>query len=263
MGKLIVVSSGKGGVGKTTTCVNLASTLAHRGLNVVLVDGNLTTPNVGLHLGLTKFPITFNDVLKGNASLEDAIYVHPLGFKILPGSLSMRSFSEVNSRHLKMSLIELRDMFDIVLVDSAAGLGNEAMSIIKQADELLIVTNPELPAITDAFKIINHAKEIGIPVKGVVLNKVQTRGHDLGNQAIESLLETPISIEIDHHHDMRQALYKKTPFVHMKPKHHVTKKYHSLAHKVHTGEYQRRIEELEAENTFLRSILNTLGFGSK
>lgn len=263
MGKLIVISSGKGGVGKTTTCVNLASTLAHRGLNVVLVDGNLTTPNIGLHLGLTKFPITFNDVLKGNASLEDAIYVHPLGFKILPGSLSMRSFSEVNSRHLKRSLIELRDMFDIVLVDSAAGLGNEAMSIIKQADELLIVTNPELPAITDAFKIINHAKEIGIPVKGVVLNKVQKRGHDLGNQAIESLLETPISVEIDHHHDMRQALYKKTPFVHMRPKHHVTKKYHSLAHKVHTGEYQRRIEELEAENSFLRSILNTLGFSSR
>lgn len=105
MGKLIVVSSGKGGVGKTTTCVNLASALVHKGLDVVLVDGNLTTPNVGLHLGLTKFPITYNDVLKGNANIEDAIYVHPLGFKILPGSLSMKSFSEVNSRKLKQSLL--------------------------------------------------------------------------------------------------------------------------------------------------------------
>jgi cell division ATPase MinD len=260
MGKIIVVSSGKGGVGKTTTCINLASALAHKGLNVILVDGNLTTPNIGLHLGLTKFPTTYNDVLKGNASLEDAIYVHPLGFKILPGSLSMRSFSEINSRNLRKSLFDLRDMFDIVLVDSAAGLGNEAISVVKQADELLIVTNPELPAITDAFKIINHAKEIGIPVKGVVLNKVENRGHDLGNRAIESLLETPISTSIDNHKDMRHSLYHKTPFVQMKPKHHVTRKYHSLAHKVHTGDYQAKIEELEAENSFLRSILKGMGF---
>lgn len=263
MGRLIVVSSGKGGVGKTTTCINLASTLAHRGLNVILVDGNLTTPNVGLHLGLTKFPTTFNDVLKGNASLEDATYVHPLGFKIMPGSLSMRSFSEVNSRQLKKSLNDLRDMFDIVLVDSAAGLGNEAISVLKQADELLIVTNPELPAITDAFKIINHAKEIGVPVKGVVLNKASNKGHDLGNRAIESLLETPISIAIDDHKDMRESLYKKTPFVHMRPKHHVTRRYHSLAEKVHTGNYQAKIEELEAENSFLRALLKTVGFNNK
>ena len=80
MGKLIVVSSGKGGVGKTTTSVNLASSLARHGKNVILVDGNLTTPNVGLHLGFTKFPVTMNDVLKGEANLEDAIYIHPLGF---------------------------------------------------------------------------------------------------------------------------------------------------------------------------------------
>ena len=260
MGKLIVISSGKGGVGKTTTCVNLASALAHKGLNVVLVDGNLTTPNVGLHLGLTKFPITFTDVLKSKASLEDAIYVHPLGFKILPGSLSMRSFSEVNSRKLKKSLMDLREMFDVVLVDSAAGLGNEAISIIKQADEILLVTNPELPAITDAFKVVNHAKEIGIPVKGVVLNKVRQKNYDLGIRAIESLLETPISVTIDEHKAMRESLYKKTPFVHMKPNHHVSKKYHNLAHKVHTGDYQARIEELEVENGVLRNILKGMGF---
>ena len=260
MGKLIVVSSGKGGVGKTTTCVNLALALVHRGLNVVLADGNLTTPNVGLHLGLTKFPITYNDVLRGDANLEDAIYVHPLGFKILPGSLSMKSFSEVNSRKLKQSLEQLRKMFDIVLVDSAAGLGNEAISVLKRADEIVIVTNPELPAVTDAFKVVNHAREVGVPVKGVVLNKVRRNDHDLGIRAVESLLETPISIKIDEHKSMREALYKKTPFVHLKPNHHVSKKYHQLAHKVHTGDYQERLEELEAENNFLKNVLRGMGF---
>ena len=193
MGKLIVVSSGKGGVGKTTTSVNLATALSKQGKNVILVDGNLTTPNVGLHLGLTKFPVTLNDVLKGEASLTDSIYIHPLGFKLVPGSLSIRSFSEINSRKLKKIFEDLREMCDIVIVDSAAGLGNESISVLKNADEILIVTNPELPAVTDAFKIVTLAKEIGIPVKGVVLNRVRKDNFDLGIRAIESLLETPIT----------------------------------------------------------------------
>ncbi len=260
MGKLIVISSGKGGVGKTTTSVNLSSALAKQGKSVILVDGNLTTPNVGLHLGLTKFPITLNDVLKGEAALTDSIYIHPLGFKLVPGSLSIRSFSEINSRKLKKLLDDLKDMADYVIVDSAAGLGNESISVLKNADEIILVTNPELPAVTDAFKIVTLAKEIGIPVKGVVLNKVRKDNFDLGFRAIESLLETPITSVIQDDKTMREALYRKKPIVHIKPKSDSAKHYHNLAQKVHTGQYQRTIEELEQENRFLRTLLNAFKF---
>ncbi len=260
MGKLIVISSGKGGVGKTTTSVNLATALAKQGKNIILVDGNLTTPNVGLHLGLTKFPITLNDVLKGEASLADSIYIHPLGFKLVPGSLSIRSFSEINSRKLKKIFEDLRDMCDYVIVDSAAGLGNEAISILKNADEILIVTNPELPAVTDAFKVVTLAKEIGIPVKGVILNRVRKDNFDLGFRAIESLLETPITSVIEDDKFMRHALYKKKPITHLRPKTNTARQYHHLARRVHAGEYQRRMEDLEKENSFLKSILRSLGF---
>lgn len=260
MGKLIVVSSGKGGVGKTTTSVNLAAALAQRGKNVILVDGNLTTPNIGLHLGLTKFPITMNDVLRGEANLTDAIYIHPLKFKLLPGSLSIRSFSEINSKKLTALFSDLKDMADFVIVDSAAGLGNESVSIMKLADEIIIVTNPELPAVTDAFKIVTLAREIGIPVKGVVLNKVRKENYDLGLKAIEGLLETPITIAISEDKNMREALYLKKPIVHTRPKSLTAKHYHTLAEKVHKGEYERKIEELERENSFLKSILRGMGF---
>lgn len=258
MGKLVVVSSGKGGAGKTTTSVNLAAALSKQGKQVILVDGNLTTPNVGLHLGLTKFPVTLNDVIKGEATLTDAIYIHPLGFKLVPGSLSVRSFSEINSRKLKKLLDDLKDLADYVVVDSAAGLGNESLSVLKNADEILLVTNPELPAVTDAFKIVTLAREIGIPVKGVVLNKVRRDNFDLGFKAIESLLETPITAVIDEDKSMRHAVYKKKPLVHIRPNSQTSKRYHELANRVHTGEYQRTIEELQAENTFLRSILRSL-----
>jgi septum site-determining protein MinD len=256
MGRLIVISSGKGGVGKTTTSVNLSAALSKLGKNVILVDGNLTTPNVGLHLGLTKFPVTLNDVLKGNAALTDAIYIHPLGFKLLPGSLSIRSFTEINSRKLKNLLEELKEMCDYVIVDSAAGLGNESISILKNADEILIVTNPELPAVTDAFKIVTLAKEIDIPVKGVVLNKVRKDNFDLGVRAIESLLEAPISSIIEDSNVMREALYRKKPIIHIKPKSPISKRYIDLAHRVHNNEYAKKIEELERENSFLRSLLS-------
>lgn len=260
MGKLIVISSGKGGVGKTTTSVNLATALAKHGRNVILVDGNLTTPNVGLHLGLTKFPITLNDVLRGEATLKDAVYIHPLGFKLVPGSLSIRSFSEINSRKLKKIFDDLKEMCDYVIVDSAAGLGNESISVLKNADEIIIVTNPELPAVTDAFKIVTLAKEIGIPVKGTVLNKVRKDNFDLGFRAIEGLLETPITSVIEDDKFMRQALYKKRPIVHIRPSSKTAKQYHHLARRVHTGDYQRKIEELEKENSFLKSILKSFGF---
>ncbi len=259
MGKLIVISSGKGGVGKTTTSVNLASALSKQGKNVILVDGNLTTPNIGLHLGLTKFPITLNDVLKGEASLTDAIYLHPLNFKLVPGSLSIRSFSEINSRKLRKVFDDLKELADYVIIDSAAGLGNEAVSVLKQADEIIIVTNPELPAVTDAFKIVTLAKEIGIPVKGIILNKVRKSDYDLGFKAIEGLLETPITTIISDHKDMREALYKKKPIIHLKPNSEHAKRYHDLARRVHSGEYQRKIEELEKENSLLRSILRGIG----
>jgi cell division ATPase MinD len=260
MGKLIVVSSGKGGVGKTTTSVNLSTALAKQGKNVILVDGNLTTPNVGLHLGLTKFPITLNDVLKGEASLTDAIYIHPFGFKLLPGSLSIRSFSEINSRKLQGIFQDLRDMCDYVIVDSAAGLGNEAISVLKNADEVLIVTNPELPAVTDAFKVVTLSKEIGIPVKGVVLNRVRKDNFDLGFRAIESLLETPITSVIEDDKYMRESVYRKKPILMVKPKSNTSRQYHHLARRVHQGQYRRRIEELEKENNFLKSLLKAFGF---
>ncbi len=260
MGKLIVISSGKGGVGKTTTSVNLATALAKQGKNVILVDGNLTTPNVGLHLGLTKFPITLNDVLRGDAVLKDCIYIHPLGFKLVPGSLSVRSFSEINSRKLKKVFDDLKEMCDFVIVDSAAGLGNEAISILKNADEIILVTNPELPAVTDAFKVVTLAREIGIPVKGIVLNKARRDNFDLGFRAIEGLLETPITSVIEDDKNMRVALYKKKPIVHLKPNSSTAVQYHHLAKRVHLGKYQRQVEELEKENSFLRNILRSMGF---
>ena len=254
-GKTIVVSSGKGGVGKTTTSLNLAYNLAKLKKDVILLDANLTTPNVGLHLGLTKFPVTLNDYLLGDGNLEDCIYVHPLGFKIIPGSLSIKALAHFDTFKIKSLFAELKKMCDYLIVDSAAGLGNEATMVLRNADEILIVTHPEIPAITDAFKVVSFAKDIGIPIRGVILNRLKEREVEIGFRAIENLLEAPITVAIGEDKNMRKALYSKKPISHTHPKTHSSKQYEFLANRVIQGYYQRKIGELEEENSRLKRVL--------
>ena len=96
MAKIYTIISGKGGVGKTTSAVNLGISLSQLGEDVIIVDGNLTTPNIGIHLGAPIVPITLNHVLNNQASLEDAIYEHESGTKIIPASLSLKESERIN-----------------------------------------------------------------------------------------------------------------------------------------------------------------------
>jgi len=90
MAKIYAIISGKGGVGKTTTTINLGISLNLLGEDVIIIDANLTTPNIGIHLGAPIVPTTINRVLNNQAKLEDAIYEHESGTKIMPASLSLK-----------------------------------------------------------------------------------------------------------------------------------------------------------------------------
>src|SRR3989344_7495282 len=100
MSKFILITSGKGGVGKTTAAVNLATAMNYFDEDVTLVDVNLTTPNVGLHLGAPVVPVTLNHVLSGKADLVDAIYEHESGAKVIPASLSIKDLESADTKDL-------------------------------------------------------------------------------------------------------------------------------------------------------------------
>ncbi|PIN88527.1 septum site-determining protein MinD, partial [Candidatus Pacearchaeota archaeon CG10_big_fil_rev_8_21_14_0_10_35_13] len=140
-GKIFVITSGKGGTGKTTSAINLGAALNFFGEEVIVVDGNLTTPNVGLHLGAPVVPISLGHVLSGGSGVEDAIYEHESGIKIIPTSLSIKDLKKFNRKNLLNVANKLRSISDYTIFDSAAGLGEEALSIINLADELIVVTN--------------------------------------------------------------------------------------------------------------------------
>ncbi len=211
MTRIITVTSAKGGVGKTTVTSNLGFALSEMGKSTIIMDGNLTTPNLGLHLGISLFPKTLHDVLKGNVELDDAIYHHPSGLRVIPAGLGLDDLRGTSPKQMHKAAEKLVGAADVVLVDAAAGLGRESLISMEIADEIVVVTNPEVPAVTDALKLIKLAEEMGTHVRGVVVNKKRGVRHELSPREVEMMLETPIISEVPHDNTVSEALAAKTP----------------------------------------------------
>jgi septum site-determining protein MinD len=219
MTRIIGVVSGKGGVGKTTVVANLGAALAKMGKDVIVLDANLTTPSLGLHLGVPLYPVTLHDVLKGRANIKDAIYMHDSGMKIIPAGLSLRDMRGVDSKDLPNALLDLLGSAEIILLDASAGFGRETLAAMEAADEIVIVTNPEISAVTDALKASKIAEQLGTKVTGVILNRMTGKSHEMSRKDIFSMLDN-ISVigEISESLDVQKSVSSRNPVVRHSPK---------------------------------------------
>jgi septum site-determining protein MinD len=232
MARIIVINSGKGGVGKTTTAINLGASLNKLNKEVIIVDANLNTPNIGLQLGAPIVPVTLNHVLKGKADIEDAIYEHHSGTKIVPSSLSIKELTKFNVKKLPEVTRRLAELCDYVIVDSAAGFGEEVMAVIDLADEIIIVTNPEMPAVTDALKAVKVAREMGKEINGVIVTRHSDMKYEMPLSSIKSMLEAQIIGVIPEDKAVKEALNLRDAVCHTHPKSRVSRKYLEIARKV-------------------------------
>ena len=229
MGRIIAVSSGKGGVGKTTICINLAAALAHFGKSVIAVDANLTTSNLGIHLGIPLYPVTLQDVLKNRSRLHEALYYHHAGFRVLPADISVSKIVVPRKNEMAEIAYRLEHMADFILLDCAAGLGREARSALEAADELVTVTNPEMPALTEALKLATLAKRAETSNIGVVVNRVNRERHELTREEIEDFLEIPVLGHVYEDRHVREAVANKMPVVVYKPGSHAARQIKAIA----------------------------------
>lgn len=229
MGRIIAVSSGKGGVGKTTLVANLSAALAQYGKSVIAVDGNLTTSNLGLHLGIPLYPKTLQDVLRGKVKINEAIYHHHAGFKVLPADLSVKKILIPKKNELMDILYNLADKVDFIIIDSAAGLGREAKAAIEAADEVITITNPEMPALIDALKLGKIADKFGTRNLGVVINRIRNEKHEVSDDEIRDFLGLPIIGKIEEDHHVRVSVAKKIPVVLHKPNSKASKQIKAIA----------------------------------
>lgn len=211
MTRTILVTSGKGGVGKTTVASNLTYNLSQLGEDVIAVDANLTTPNLGLHFGLQLPSKTLHDVLRGKAKLHQATYYHPFGFRVIPASMSVKDLVGVDIGKLESVLLNLTGKADFVIVDSAAGLGREAVSALQATDEIILVTNPDLPSAADALKTTRLARDNNKKVLGIVVNRTRNEWYEMTAQEIEDLVEAPILAQVPEDETVHKSIALKLP----------------------------------------------------
>ncbi|MFZ3124909.1 MAG: MinD/ParA family protein [Acidovorax sp.] len=154
--RIIAITSGKGGVGKTFVAANLATALTRRGQRVLVLDADLGLANLDVVLNLHP-KVTLHDVFTGKAPLQDAIIQAPGGFSVLLAGSGMVEYSrltpEVRNQFLNV-IQEIAPKYDVVLLDTGAGISDVVLFSISLASEVLIVATPEPTSLTDAYAAI-------------------------------------------------------------------------------------------------------------
>ena len=248
---IISVVSAKGGVGKTTVVSNVGTALVKNfGKKVLVVDGNITTPTLGIHLGMLSQEKTLHDVLSGSVNLTQAIYIHPCGLHIIPASLSPTS-EYPDPQTLKEKLEEIKNSYDVIFIDGAAGIGREVISAIKASDNVLIVTNPEMTSVLSAIKAIKISRSLGVPILGIVLNRATREKHELKVSDVEELCEAKVIATIPYDKKIPESIRRMTPVVLYDKNAKSVPAFNSLAAQI-IGEELRKEGFLDKLKRFLR-----------
>lgn len=173
--RVIVVSSGKGGVGKSTLALNVSINLCARGQRVLLMDADMGMANIDIMLGLVpKYNI--QHVVQGKKGIKDIIISGPEGLSIIPGSSGMVELANLPTSELKKIMVELGKLdgeYDYLVIDTGAGISQNVLTFLLAADDVIIITTPEPPALTDAYGVVKAiARESGGKNLYLVVNRV-------------------------------------------------------------------------------------------
>jgi septum site-determining protein MinD len=179
-GTVLVVTSGKGGVGKSTTALNLGVGLGIDGHSVVLVDADLGMANLGAMVGVENDP-ALHDVLAGDADVESAVVSEGEAFGVVPGGRDLAEYAGADPDRLPGVLATLAGRYEYVVVDAGAGLGYADVVPIDAADEVILVTTPSEAAIGDTAKLASFSGSVGTTIRGVVVTRA---GEEIDAEAI-------------------------------------------------------------------------------
>lgn len=197
MARKIVITSGKGGVGKTTLAVHLGAALSKRGERVVVCDADFGLNNADALAGvenLVSYDIV--DVIEGRCRGQQALVRHPAHSNLYMLASHATPERYVSPQALKLALEDLSPKYDFILVDSPAGIDEGFHRAVACADEAIVVTTPHLPALRDADKVVTAIKSYEIEKISFVANMVRgdllVSGESLSLKELESLLKIPL-----------------------------------------------------------------------
>jgi len=257
MGRVMIIASGKGGVGKTTIVANLGIALEELGHQVLLIDADVAMANLSLVLGLQNSPITLHEVLLGEAGIEDAVYEGPKGVELVPSGLSLESYRKVDTDRLKSVISHLKEKYDYILLDAPAGIEKNVQAALAAADELMLLMTPDSPSIADALKTKIVAQRLGTKTTGIVINFIRKQKGEIAPDEIMKMLELPSYGEIPYDEKVKLTFLKENaqPVVARDPKAPASKAIMKMALKI-AGKVE--VEKVEEKTGFLQKILGFL-----
>jgi septum site-determining protein MinD len=229
MTKFIAIISGKGGVGKTTSTINIGQALTKRGKQVLLLDANLMTPNLALNLGMVNPKGTLNKFLRKEKGIKDVTYLHESGISVIPASPSYSEFQKTNVQNISKVFDHLDNTTDFVLIDAPSGLGMEVNEVLKHCDEVLVVATPTHSSVMDALKSLQLAKAHDNTIAGIILNKTHSGKHEMSEEEVQGILNYPILGNIKECKKVRKSLHKKMPVTHLFPRSRTAKQFNHIA----------------------------------
>jgi flagellar biosynthesis protein FlhG len=158
---IISIASGKGGVGKTLTTVNMALAARRLGLSTMILDGDFGMANVDVVMGM-RARYNLGDVLESRCELKDIILEGPLGVRIIPSGSGLAQLADlklVQRVQLLDKIAEISQPYQLLLIDSGAGISSNVLHLNSIADEIMVVTTPEPHALTDAYAFLKVMNE--------------------------------------------------------------------------------------------------------
>lgn len=229
---VFAIASGKGGVGKTTTAVNLGATLARAGFDVAIVDVDLGMANLGAFVGLTEPRATIHDVLAGTASLEAASYTAD-GLTVIPGSTDLDSFAAAETERLSSIVDSLRGTQDFVLLDVGAGLNHDIALSIGVSDAVILVSTADLSSLTDTSKTGQLVERLDRPVIGAVFARTGEGSFD-DVEGIATALGTTdaVTVSVPYDDQVPLSIRKGMPLVMLDPESKAGRAYRRLGAKL-------------------------------
>lgn len=240
----IAVTGGKGGVGKTTVSVNLATACAQQGKRVMLLDGDLGLANVDVLLGLSP-QYTLANVLRGEQSLEDIVVEAPQGFSVVPGASGVTSLANLGVAEnlgLVRAFSSLGHNLDMLIVDTAAGISHTVLQFAQATQHVLVVICDEPTSMTDAYALVKVlSRNHGVSRFRVLANMTRTPGEgnalfDKFERVTSRFLDVTLEYvgEIPDDSYMRKAIREQRPVTESYPSSPSGSAFKNLARKADT-----------------------------
>ena len=266
--KIISVVSGKGGVGKSTLAVNIATLLAKSGASTVLIDADIYNPCVFFHLGLSPQASGLKELLDGSSTLEESLPIHPAsGLRCV--SSSIQAYGKIRAEHMKKVVNMLN--YEFIIIDCPPGFSPLIEESVACSNNVFVMMTPDMPSCTAALKLVtfirNHVGSKTDLKFTFFLNRVENTPYEIHPREVESLFRSRLGAVINEDPNVPKSIAAKTPLVLLNPNSKFSRTLHSyssllLRDRDHrfdlTPQPPRRMPEAEAQIYYERGFLGRL-----